>query len=96
MILEELRNEVEKRNIEIIHNSEVFAQGQRATIQELAESKLMVRDQKFKLMENERTIQENERTIQENESTIQEKECTIQELKEYTRQLENELGFYKD
>jgi hypothetical protein len=87
---------VEERNTEIIHNSEVFAQSQRGIIQELAESKLMVRDQKFKLKENkrtiqekERTIQENERTIQENERIIQEKEYTIQEWKAYARQLEN-------
>ena len=61
IILEELRNEVEERNTEIIHISEVFAQSQRAMIQEVAESKLMIRDLKIKLQEKERVIQEKER-----------------------------------
>ncbi|XP_056002930.1 uncharacterized protein LOC125660690 isoform X2 [Ostrea edulis] len=55
---EELQNEVEERNTEIIHNSEVFAQSQSAIIQELAEYKLVVRNLKAKLKENEHTIQQ--------------------------------------
>lgn len=58
IIIEELRNEVEERNTEIIHSSEVFAQSQSGTIQELAEYKLVVRNLKAKLMENEHTIQQ--------------------------------------
>jgi hypothetical protein len=91
IILEELRKEVEERNTEMIHSSEVCAQSQRAMIQELAESKLMIRDQKIKLQEKERTIQEKERTIQEKERTIQEKERTIQEKERIIQQYANEL-----
>ncbi|XP_056002926.1 uncharacterized protein LOC125660688 isoform X2 [Ostrea edulis] len=87
---EELRNEVEERNTEIIHNSEVFAQSQSETIQERAECNLMIRDLKAKLQEKECTIQEKERTIQEKERIIQEKERISKELKIKLKYYEDE------